>query len=77
MTVSTKDQVTGKDNGIGYSGGKGKNNGGAFGVGGYCVCSRCGKKVAHQKGQKCTTTKCPDCGHVMLREELLRKSLSK
>jgi ribosomal protein S26 len=51
--------------------GKGRNKGGGFGTGGFCVCVKCGKKVAHQRGIKCTTLKCPDCGHTMIREELL------
>ncbi|RKZ19957.1 hypothetical protein DRQ50_00975 [bacterium] len=52
-------------------GGGGRNRGGAFGAGGFCICAGCGKKVAHQRGQKCTDLKCPDCGRTMVREELL------
>jgi hypothetical protein len=51
--------------------GRGRNNGGAFGVGGFCICAQCGTKTAHKSGVKCTTLKCPKCGHVMVREELL------
>lgn len=54
-------------------GGKGRNKGGAFGPGGYCVCSKCGEKIPHQQGVKCTTIKCPKCGQPMVREELLNK----
>ncbi len=57
----------------GHEEGRGKNNGGGFGIGGYCVCSECGEKVPHQRGVQCTTVKCPKCGHTMAREELLNK----
>lgn len=59
--------------GLGRGGGKGRNKGGAFGPGGYCICNKCGEKVQHQQGIKCTTFKCPKCGHTMIREELLKK----
>lgn len=52
-------------------GGRGRNKGGSFGPDGFCVCAKCGEKVPHQKGVKCTTLKCPSCGHTMIREELL------
>ncbi len=48
-----------------------RNGGGGFGEGGFCVCSKCGEKLPHQRGVKCTTFKCPSCGHTMVREELL------
>ncbi|MBI9071190.1 MAG: hypothetical protein JEY94_06310 [Melioribacteraceae bacterium] len=50
---------------------KGKNSGGSFGPDGNCICTKCNTKVPHQKGVKCTTVKCPNCGHTMVREELL------
>lgn len=53
-------------------GGGGRNRGGGFGSRGFCICAGCGKKVPHQKGQKCTDLKCPDCGRTMVREELLK-----
>ncbi len=53
--------------------GKGRNNGGGFGKGGFCVCAKCGTKLPHQKGIKCTTIKCPNCGNTLVREELLSK----
>ena len=59
--------------GQGQGGGRGRNKGGAFGTGGFCVCTKCGEKVPHQRGVKCTTLKCPECGHTMIREELLKK----
>lgn len=62
----------GKGKGLGRGGGHGRNNGGAFGNGGFCVCSKCGEKLPHQTGVKCTTIKCPSCGNTMVREELLK-----
>lgn len=63
----------GSGRGEGRGGGRGRNNGGAFGTGGLCVCANCGEKIPHQQGVKCTSVKCPKCGHVMIREELLNK----
>ncbi len=63
----------GSGQGLGRGGGRGRNKGGAFGKGGFCVCAKCGEKVPHQQGVKCTTVKCPQCGHAMVREELLNK----
>jgi divalent metal cation (Fe/Co/Zn/Cd) transporter len=31
------------------------------GPNGYCVCSKCGYKVEHQKGNPCTNLFCPNC----------------
>jgi len=55
----------------GRRGGRGRKKGGSFGPGGYCVCTKCGKKVPHKKSVECTTLKCPECGNTMIREELL------
>ncbi len=55
------------------NGGKGRNKGGAFGPGGYCVCAKCGYKQLHIRGEKCTTIKCPECGKPLIREDLLNK----
>lgn len=63
----------GQGRGFGLGGGRGRNKGGAFGIGGYCVCSKCGEKISHEQGVKCTSLKCPSCGHTMIREELLKK----
>ena len=32
-----------------------------------CVCPKCGKKVAHQRGVPCNTIVCPECGTHMTR----------
>ena len=64
----------GPGRGMGTGGGRGRNNGGGFGLGGYCVCVKCNAKMAHQRGVKCTDLKCPECGHTMIREELLAKN---
>jgi DNA-directed RNA polymerase subunit RPC12/RpoP len=37
------------------------------------VCAKCGTKVKHEQGVKCTSMKCPECGHTMVREELLNE----
>jgi predicted DNA-binding protein (UPF0251 family)/DNA-directed RNA polymerase subunit RPC12/RpoP len=63
----------GSGRGLGRGGGRGRNKGGSFGTGGFCVCAKCGAKVPHLQGVKCTTVKCPQCGHAMVREELLKK----
>lgn len=31
------------------------------GPGGYCVCSKCGYKIPHQRGVPCSTFQCPKC----------------
>ncbi len=62
----------GQGQGLGLGGGQGRNKGGSFGTGGLCVCTKCGEKVTHRRGIKCTTLKCPKCGHTMIREEMVR-----
>ena len=62
----------GQGQGSGQGGGRGRNKGGAYGAGGFCICAKCGEKVPHKRGIKCTTLKCPECGHTMIREELLK-----
>ncbi len=63
----------GQGKGTGKGSGRFKNNGGGYGQGGYCVCAKCGEKIPHERGVKCTTLKCPKCGKTMIREELLHK----
>ena len=67
----------GDGRGLGRGGGRGLKGGGAFVPGGYCVCAKCGAKIPHQRGVKCTDMKCPKCGHTMVREELLNKKPKK
>jgi ribosomal protein S26 len=50
-----------------------RNKGGGFGPGGSCVCAKCGEKVPHERGVKCTELRCPKCGTPMVREELTKK----
>ena len=71
MNNTRKGINMGKGKGLGRGGGQGRNKGGSYGAGGFCACAKCGEKVPHQQGVKCTEVKCPKCGHVMVREELL------
>jgi len=64
----------GEGKGLGHGRGRSKNHGGGFGVDGLCVCAKCGNKLRHKQGVKCTTIKCPSCGHTMIREDLLNKN---
>ena len=77
MTKLGRNNEPNQGKGLGRGGGHGRNKGGGYSVGGYCVCAKCGTKVQHQQGVKCTTLKCPKCGHTMIREELLNDKRSK
>ena len=68
---------SGQGRGLGNNKGQGRNNGGAYSTGGFCICAKCGTKIPHQQGVKCTTQKCPECGHTMVREELLVEKQAK
>ena len=59
---------TGQGSGMGQGGGRGRMGGFALGAGGNCVCPKCGKTVAHQRGVPCTGLKCPACGATMTRQ---------
>ncbi|MDD3695684.1 MAG: hypothetical protein PHG44_06925 [Lentisphaeria bacterium] len=54
--------------GQGAGQGRGSMGGAGRGAGGNCVCSKCGKRLPHQRGQPCYEMKCPNCGNTMLRE---------
>ena len=49
---------------------KGRMGGFGLGIGGKCVCPKCGKTVAHTTGKACNSIKCPKCGTTMTREGL-------
>jgi len=38
------------------------------GPGGYCVCSKCGYKIPHERGVPCSTLECPNCKINLVRE---------
>ncbi|MBI9065769.1 MAG: hypothetical protein JEZ09_00675 [Salinivirgaceae bacterium] len=77
MTVSERNNGFGRGKGQGSGGGRGRNDGGGYSVGGNCICAKCAAKIPHQQGVKCTTKKCPNCGHTMIREELLNEKRHK
>ena len=77
MSGLGRNSGSGRGRGQGTSGGSGRNNGGGYSVGGNCICAKCGEKISHQQGIKCTTIKCPKCGHTMIREELLNEKKNK
>ncbi len=77
MTRFGRNNGSGQGRGLGRGDGQGRNRGGGYSVGGYCVCAKCGEKIPHQQGEKCTTFKCPKCGKTMIREELLNDKQSK
>jgi len=61
--------------GRGQGGGRGRGQGPgrmggpkAAGLGGKCVCPKCGHKMAHQVGTPCYDLACPKCGTKMTRE---------
>ena len=56
-------------------GGRGRNKGGSYGTGGFCICTKCGEKIPHTRGVKCTTLKGPECGHTMIREEMVKDKI--
>ena len=52
---------------VGGARGRGQRGMGA-GLGGYCVCPKCGATVAHQPGYPCSENDCPKCGTKMVRK---------
>jgi hypothetical protein len=61
---------SGKGRGRSQGNGQGQSGGG-YGVRGMCICAKCGTLVPHRQGVPCTQEKCPECGHVMARKEML------
>jgi len=64
----------GRGRGGGQRGGQGRAHGAggigggfAAGLGGFCVCSKCGEKAPHTTGQPCLRMTCPKCGGPMTR----------
>ncbi|HAS83619.1 MAG TPA: hypothetical protein DCS43_13355 [Verrucomicrobia bacterium] len=53
--------------GTGMGAGRGRMGGFGLGAVGACVCPKCGRQVAHQRGGPCTQLTCPDCGTTMTR----------
>jgi len=46
----------------------GQRGGVGAGPTGYCICSKCGEKIAHSTGIPCTSITCPKCGTLMRRD---------
>lgn len=46
-----------------------------MGVGGHCICPKCGTKTPHQRGIPCQEERCPECGVKLLREGSLHHQL--
>ncbi len=66
MKVSDRDE--GRGQGTNPGGGRGRIAGSGMGAGGFCICARCGHRVPHRQGVKCTDERCPSCGVALLRE---------
>ncbi|MEN8137769.1 MAG: hypothetical protein ABFR62_04990 [Bacteroidota bacterium] len=66
----------GQGRGQGSGGGRGHSGSGrgrGYGSDSYCECAKCGAKIPHEQGVKCTEFKCPECGNTMVNEALLDK----
>jgi len=56
--------------------GQGRQDGGrgrGYTSSSFCECAKCGAKIPHLRGVKCTDSKCPECGNTMVNEALLDK----
>ena len=71
-----KGRGSGKNRDFGQGRGRSRKH---FGLGpeGFCVCPECKTRIEHQTGIPCIKTKCPECGHLMVREEIIEKSEGK
>ena len=72
---------SGNGQGQGQGGGRGQaqgdGRGRGYGENSLCECAKCGTKIPHQRGVKCTDSKCPECGTTMVNEILLHKKDAK
>lgn len=48
-----------------------------MGIGGRCLCPKCGEAIAHQRGIPCQEQRCRYCGVKMLREDSYHHRLFK
>jgi hypothetical protein len=59
----------GQGMGLGRGQGAGRMGGArAAGIGGFCVCAKCGYREPHERGVPCTQKQCPQCGSTLIRE---------
>jgi len=65
---SGKGAGAGGGRGRGAGGGRGPMGGGGMGAGGFCICPKCGERVAHRPGVPCLEERCPGCGVALVRE---------
>lgn len=64
---------SGGGGGQGTGQGRGQGAGGmggarAAGVGGNCLCTKCGYREPHERAVPCMQKKCPQCGTNLIRE---------
>jgi len=59
---------TGQGMGRKQGGGAGRMGGAGLGIGGSCVCTKCGKTVPHKQGIPCNQMTCSECGTPMTRQ---------
>ncbi len=62
-------QGAGRGRGMGQGAGRGRMGGpSAAGIGGVCVCPKCGTTVPHLRGGPCSGVSCPKCSTKMTRK---------